>query len=365
MKAFFQKNRSVPIWASVSIIVALISAVVYAIAINSRAVADYINGTLSVFIRRIGSYITYIFPFSVFELILICLVPIIIALTVVFVKRADNRKSRIRTIFSLVALVSLLLTSYVYTLGIGYHTTPVSRRMGIEDSPDITKEQIYSTAWIVQSQVNIISDRLGADGVTVMPYGIDELSDKIVAAYDVFLEEYPILTNFTSRAKPVHFSGVMSDLRITGIYSFFTGEANVNCGVYPDFVLPFAVAHEFAHQRGVCRENEANFVAFLVCISSDDDFIKYSGYLNLYQYLSSAAYRADKEAYSELAHGLSDVARTDLKRYNEVYEEHEDSLLGEINDKVNDYYLKMNGTQGTVTYGYVVRLAVSYYENKK
>ena len=45
--------------------------------------------------------------------------------------------------------------------------------------------------------------------------------------------------------------------------------------------------------------------------------------------------------------------------------EAETSSLGELNEKINDFYLKANGTQGTVTYGYVVRLAVSYYNSEK
>lgn len=365
MKLFQTKRRGVPIWTLIALAIALLSAIVYLAALNSREISDWVNSTLSVFIRRIGAYATYVFPFSVFELMLISLVPSVIILIVVLVRRTESVRDRIRSVFYLIGIISLLFTSYVYTLGIGYHTTPLSDRMGIEDKCDITTEQIYDTARIVRDELNAIAGRLTRDGVTVMPYDIDELNRRIVSAYDVFVEEYPVLTNYSSRAKPIVFSSVMSDLRITGIYSFFTGEANVNYGVYPDFVLPFTVAHEFAHQRGVCRENEANFVAFLVCISSDDDFIKYSGYLNLYQYLASAAYSADKEAYPELASGLSEIARADLRRYNEVYKEHEDSLLGEINEKINDFYLKANGTQGTVTYGYVVRLAVSYYNSEK
>ena len=99
----------------------------------------------------------------------------------------------------------------------------------------------------------------------------------------------------------------MSDLQISGIYSFFTGEANVNVE-YPDYCLPFTAAHELSHQRGICRENEANFVAFLVCIGSEDDYIRYSGYLNVYEYLASALYRADKELYKSALERLSGIA---------------------------------------------------------
>ena len=54
-----------------------------------------------------------------------------------------------------------------------------------------------------------------------------------------------------------------------------------------------------------------------------------------------------------------------MRAANAVYKEHEDSVLGRINEKLNDAYLKANGTEGIVTYGYVTRLAVGYYQSEK
>jgi hypothetical protein len=147
---------------------------------------------------------------------------------------------------------------------------------------------------------------------------------------------------------------------ITGIFSPFTGEANINIE-YPDYSLPFTAAHEFAHQRGIAREDEANFIAHLVCVSSEDEFVRYSGYLYLYEYLASALYSADKELYSELAKALSATARADILASREVSAKYSLSTLGKINDKANDLYLKSNGTEGIISYNLVVLLAVEYY----
>ena len=237
----------------------------------------------------------------------------------------------------------------------------MSERTGINEVTDITADDLYYTISIVIDEINAIAPTLDfEDGETRMPYSVDELSERLVTAYDTFLTEYPILTNYDSRVKPVYFSTVMSDLGISGIYSFFTGEANVNVE-YPDYCLPFTAAHEMAHQRGVCRENEASFVAFLVAISSDDPYVRYSGYLNIYEYLASALYRIDPDLYFAARDRLDDTARADMRAANEVYYKHQDSILGKINEKLNDAYLKANGTDGVVSYSYVVRLAVGYY----
>ena len=359
MKRYFSR------FARASFLLFALTLLVYIFALNSPAFADFINSTASVGVRAVLSYITYLIPFSLFELLIILIPLILIIAVAVFIKRGKSRGGRIRCITSLLALISLLLTSYVYTLGVGYQTTALSKKIDVEDRQDFTAEELYDTTLTVVGEINSLAVKLNlAEGETLMEYSVDELSDKLVDAYDAMNERYDLLSNYTSRVKPVHYSTVMSDLGISGIYSFFTGEANVNVE-YPDYCLPFTAAHEMAHQRGIARENEANFVAFLACISSDDDYVRYSGYLNLYEYLASALYRTDEELYRTARAALSDVAKSDMRAANAVYNLHKDSVLGKINERLNDAYLKANGTEGVVSYGYVVRLAVGYYQNGK
>ena len=349
----------------ISFILLGVSAIIYFVALRSAVVADFVNETVSVLVRFILSSVTYILPFSFFELLILLLIPIFILMVILVVKRAKTKADRVRSALSVLAVISLILTSYIYTLGVGYHTTQLSEKIGIENKRDVTAEELYTTINIVVDKLNTLSEKCELEGgETHMPYSFDEMSKRLIDAYDIVNARYSLLANFTSRAKPVYFSTVMSDLRISGIYSFFTGEANVNVE-YPDYCLPFTAAHELAHQRGISRENEANFVAFLVCISSEDDYIRYSGYLNMYEYLSSALYRADKDLYSEVRARLSEAAIADMRASNAVYQAHKDSPLGKINDRLNDAYLKANGTDGVVSYGYVVRLAVSYYQNEE
>ena len=357
-------KKYVPRIASISFLILALSAVVYFLSIRSVKIADFMNGTVSVGVRYVLAAMTRFIPFSFFELLIILSPVILVLLVVLIVRRGVDAAARVRSVVSILAVISIIFTSYIFTLGIGYHTSTVSDRTGIRDVKDITAEELSYTINIVIDEINAIAPTLDFwDGETRMPYSVDELSERLVTAYDAFLAEYPILTNYDSRVKPVYFSTVMSDLGISGIYSFFTGEANVNVE-YPDYCLPFTAAHEMAHQRGVCRENEASFVAFLVAISSDDPYVRYSGYLNIYEYLASALYRIDPDLYFAARDRLDDTARADMRAANEVYYKHQDSILGKINEKLNDAYLKANGTDGVVSYSYVVRLAVGYYSER-
>ncbi len=363
VRAFLKKY--VPTWSLVAISVTLISIILFVISSASPRLADLLVGTLGFLLRSMFSILSYPFPLSLFELLVILAVPLTVTVTVLAVRRIKNKRSAVRAAISLVAVVGIVYTGYIYALGTGYNTTTLDERIGIEDAENISKEELYATIVTVRDEVNALADSVTyADGEGQMGKSLNEVSLRICDGYGEFAREYPFFINFHSRVKPIVASPVMSDMRLTGIYTFFTGEANVNIE-YPDYDIVFTAAHELAHQRGMIRENEANFMAFLICTASDDPFIRYSGYLRMYEYLASALYRLDAELYKEVLSGLDERARGDIAASNEVTRRHKDSPLGAFISSLNDGYLKMNGTDGAVSYGYVVRLAVGMYQRQK
>lgn len=353
-------KRKVPIWVFVCVIIALASSVCLILSIIFSPVADWFNSTVCFCVRQLLAYLSFLLPFSLFELLLILLVPLIVLFCIFVIGRAGY----LRTALSLVGGIAVIFTLYVLTLGIGYHTTPMADRLSIRQVSTVERDELYRVGVILREEVNTLAEELQfRDGESRMGYTVAELSRRLLVAYDAVSEQYSYPQDFIGYVKPVLFSCVMSDAGITGIYSFFTGEANVNVD-YPDYSLPFTCAHEMAHQRGVSRENEANFLAFLVCINSDDPYIRYSGYLNMYEYVASALYRTDKDAYSLLLSGLSEGALADVRAASAVTAAHRDSWFNKLNDFLNDTYLKVNGTEGTVSYGYVVKLVLGYYSNE-
>lgn len=354
-------RKYVPVFAWVSLAILAVSGICYIIAINNSTVANFMNDTVGLALRFLLAKLTGWLPFSLFELLLICAIPLLVILVVWLVRTRDGAVARVRSILSLLSVVALILSSYVFTLGVGYRTPTLSQKIGVEDVRNIERDELFAVTNLLVAEVNSLANDLTyEDGVSVMPYDFREMCRRLCDAYDTVTEKYDALYTFDTTAKPVLFSTVMSDAGIMGIYSFFTGESNVNVE-YPDYNLPFTTAHEMAHQRGIARENEANFIAFLVCISSDDAYIRYSGYLSMLEYFLSAAYSTDKAAYPDLFATISEDAIEDIRASDAVTLAHKDSLIGKINDKLNDNYLKFNGTEGVISYGYVVRLTVGYY----
>src|SRR5205814_9716148 len=71
---------------------------------------------------------------------------------------------------------------------------------------------------------------------------------------------------------------------IDGMFNPFGHEPLVIAGPYP-FELPFLMSHELAHVRGIANEGEANLVALLATVASEDPRFQYSGWLYVWEYL--------------------------------------------------------------------------------
>ena len=116
-----------------------------------------------------------------------------------------------------------------------------------------------------------------------------------------------------------------------------------------------------AHQRGISREDEANFTAFLVCIESKNTYVRYSAHLNMYEYLSSALYSASPSLWQDAYTHLSIMPLSELSAYSRFFDKYRDSTASEVTDTLNNAYLESQGTEGVRSYGMVVDLAVAYF----
>ena len=105
-------------------------------------------------------------------------------------------------------------------------------------------------------------------------------------------------------------------------------------------------------------------MALLVCIRSDDAYIRYSAYLNLNEYVAGQLAGVDASRYTATYLLLPMNVRSEMAAYAEFYEKYKDSTASNVSETVNDTFLKLHGTEGTRSYGMVVDLAVAYYRDQ-
>ena len=144
-----------------------------------------------------------------------------------------------------------------------------------------------------------------------------------------------------------------------------------------DLRKPATMCHELAHLRGYIFEDEANFIAYLACIQSDDLTFQYSGYLRVLNYLDNDLYKAaksDSHGYKAAVRKIRPLIVYQIVRDDNIFvsEEEWERINGKawldtetvdgVTDTLVDTSLKANGvSDGMVSYSRVVRLLLQYY----
>ena len=357
-------KKRIPLFSKILLGIAAFCGILYILFLTIPAFSDFFNKYISPIIRAILSYQTTWIPFSLAEMLLI-LVPVIIVVIVAVGMKHYSDSWRNVGVF---CVIMISIASYVfstYALGFvpAYHGSTLDKKMGI-DKQTVSAAELEETAEIIAEALREESKYIiyNGEGFSVMPYGYNELNDKLMDAYEKARKKYDFISPLHSNIKEVMLSEPMTYTHISGVYTFFTGEANLNVN-FPDYVLPYTAAHEFAHQRGIAREDEANFVAFLVCMESDDHYIRYSAYLNLYEYVSNALYSANRDAHTSVYYKLPYGAMTDMAAYSKFFKKYQKTVVSDVSGAVNDTFLNFNGVEeGSKSYGMVVDLAVAYYK---
>jgi hypothetical protein len=353
----------VPRWALILFALAGAAFIIELISKYSVALADFTAGTIGKFIRVTFAYTTYIFPFSVAELLLWAS-PFLLAYVIYLAVKCANASWQkfSRFVAGFLALASTVYTLFVFAAGTSYYGTKVAEKMGIERR-NVSAQELYDTAVLLTEVINEQLDSVVYPEGTysAMPYTYQEMNRKLNAAYAVVCEKYDGIDKLNSRTKPVILSPYWTYTHISGLYTFFTGEANVNTN-YPQFIVASTAAHEMAHQRGVSTEDEANFVAFVACMSSDDPFIKYAGCADVLQDVMNSLYTASPELYTKFYNEVMPTQiKGEYKAYAEFFDKYRDNVAADVAGSVNNSYIENhNQPAGVRSYGMVVDLVVSY-----
>ncbi len=355
-------SLKLPLISKILFIIFGVSAICLAVCFLSRDFADFFERYIASVPRALMAWLTGWIPFSLVEFFVIILVPAAVIIIVKICRRASGSWHDVGVAcLAILSVLSFFFTSYVFSLGAGYRGSGLDEKLGIERR-DVSAAELKETALILVAEMEKDFEEVtyGADHFSIMPYNVAKMNTALNDAYAKACKQYEFIQPLRSRVKQVMLSEPWTYTHITGVYSYFTGEANININM-PDYTIPYTAAHELAHQRGIAREDEANFVAYLVCRDADDAYLRYSGAVNMFEYVASALASADSDAYREVWNQVPQKIRKELVAYSSFFSKYRKSVVATVSEKVNDTYLKINGTAGTKSYGMVVDLCVAYY----
>lgn len=161
-----------------------------------------------------------------------------------------------------------------------------------------------------------------------------------------------------SSAKPSLFDHVMSYSGILGYYNPFTAEVQYNANL-PSTYIPFTLAHEFSHQLGFAREQEANFIGYLSGKNSNNVDLKYSTEYYVLKSLLNSLAEKDPKFVRFVISQYSEGMKRDRFYEKEFNKKHE-GYFNDLFEITNNLFLKSNQQDGSVTYSYFVELLVRY-----
>lgn len=279
-------------------------------------------------------------------------------------KKGERFELCITAIINIACVASVVFFFYVFGCGINYHRVSIADYRGITVR-DSSKEELFALCKNLAEQASALREELviyeDEDGVLRLPMSNRELGTLTKEAYKTLAGELPVLKGAYPAPKGILCSEAFSAMELTGIYSCWTMEANVNVDI-PDYSRASTMAHELAHLRGFIREDEANYLAYLACMASDSAFVKYSGTLLALIYAGNALAGQDMELYGELWTGYHEGMVRDFRDNSAYWEQYKDTVISETTDKVNDVYLKANDQEdGVKSYGRVVDLLLAEY----
>ncbi|WP_274541561.1 DUF3810 domain-containing protein [Romboutsia maritimum] len=337
----------------------------------------YYSNLVNKFLIQILSKITGIFPFSLYELSVYCIIISIILFifyTLFIIFKTPKLlikflKSCILNVFSILSIAYFL---FIVLWGLNYNRpvledTLLKTHTLYNDKKTISleynKEDLKSLYKYLITKTNQTRNLTLVDNNNIMKANSDfkNIINRSKLGYDNISDKIPGINGNFAKPKYVISSKIMCYSGITGIYFPFTGEANINIAI-PDINIPSTVLHEMAHQRGFANEDEANFIGYLACINHPDIDFNYSGYILALTYTSSALKKIDFESYKSLTSTISKDVINDLKNNSEFWSKYE-GKINNLSNKFNNSYLKANGVkEGTQSYGKMVNLLLTYYK---
>ncbi len=304
-------------------------------------------------------------PWSVAELLIALLVfglgYYLVSQLINFVRKPSFLLRLYRTFATLVTLAAAIYAGFCLLWGVYYYGDDFMARSGLLNNP-VTVWQLETTTAYFAELANDTSGLVQRDENGCCASDRGRIIDRSPTLYRAVEKSFPCLKGPALRVKGVMCSRIMSWLDFTGFFFPFTAEANVNLD-FPPALFASTVAHELAHQRGVAKEQEANFVAVLACLEDGDPDFVYSAALLAYTHLGNALYSADHDAWERIYGTLNAQVQADFAASRAYWAQFEDSTVQKVSNTVYDGFLRSyNQNLGLKSYGACVDLLVNYYE---
>jgi hypothetical protein len=314
-------------------------------------VEQYYSAGLYPALLSLRLWLTVWVPFSIGDLlyiiVFIYLIYKLIRSLIQIKKEGVNRAK----VWRASAIILLVWISFKLLWGLNYDRLGAGHLLDIE-------QKAYSSA-AVDSLVNELIDSLNSTRklLTQAKIQVDTLPVGNPAPYFSLAQEayqraktsYAFLPTQAPRVKATLFNPLADYVGFTGYFNPFTAEGQVRTDM-PGLELPFVACHETAHMLGFASESEANLMGYLVATKSDNPYVRYSAYNEIFtyaqreQFVLLAQQKDSVRFMGAVAHNrarLDTLVKQDRKAVRNFFNRHRSSVAP-IMSGVYEQYLFLN-----------------------
>lgn len=357
----------------------------------SRGFGDKIRQGIFQLTQYIQGNISSLFSFSVGEILLglavVLITGAIIPVVIWLIKRAvkicrgtsDSGKRNLKfkrfvggylyILVWITGVVSLIMSVNCFAL---YHCSSFQEEYMNKEQRQYRVRELALVRDYVVRQCNELAEEMERDENGYIIYE-EEIEKQAIMEMKRLGEAYPLLSGYYPTPKTFTFSGFFSQQYMMGYYFPFSMEANYNDVMYITNV-PATVCHELSHVKGFIYEDDANFIGYLACTSSENAFFRYSGYLSVLNYLNRDLFESlgrSQEIYQSYEKCSDLVERDNIFLTKEAWVEVESKAVfdtetvRQASHNFLETNLQVNGIEeGIASYGKVVELLLAYYDGE-
>ena len=339
--------------------------------------SDRIYGRIADIIGRVMS----IFPIALGEILMytgamLFLFLVILAILFIFLRKKEIiRRFAVRYFKTMLMIVLLVILIYTFNWIIPFRSSLLGNDN--QSQREYSAEELLAVRNYMVEQININSELVPRDGDgNIILMDMDTAYEEVVSAMQGISGRYTRLKGYYPKAKPAMCSDFLEWMWIGGYTYPYTMEITYN--KYTDkLYFPVLLAHEESHHKGYYQENEANFLSFVSCVESDNYYLRYAAYLDMYSFFQDEYCDCLRTVYSDeeikrildkepkiCKQAWDDLAYASHKA-NEAYEKEKhpmDSLTNVTKDIADEGWSMQEEVLSGNYYDDVVGLILEYYD---
>lgn len=251
--------------------------------------------------------------------------------------------------------LSFVYAFYMISWGLLYYRQALSETLKYDSSP-ATPEELINLGQDLITQTNQLRKQISEEDIKQIT--IENTFERAPKKFNTLSSVYPFMQYTIPSIKPALLSPLLSYMGTSGIYTFWSGEANVNT-INTNVNLSNVTFHEMGHQLGFASEDEANYIAWLVGKNSSDKVDQYAAHQKALWRTLNRIYNLDSEMSKSMYKQVDSLVYKDLEEQYKKWEPYENHIQHHIVATFYNHFLKANGKiQGSMSYDRVIDLII-------